>query len=614
MKINRSYSSFALLYFLFLCAPWHVQALLVTNPHGRSFPNIQAAINDGTTVAGDVLQISAGTFSENVTVNKSIVLMGNGSNTVITPLSGTGITISSSNVQIYDLKISGASTFGLYASGVSTVTLSGVQCIADNIGAELDNVSGVTAYGCTFSNNNNYGFFSVGGKNFTFSNCIASGNGTTIATGSGMKFRGLTGSSTLTNLTADNNHCHGVEIGGAATTNNITINGGEFNGNGSSNLFDGGGIYIFARAAIVSNITINGPLAANNNITCGIYVDANTSSSDIINGLTIGQSGTVSFSNNGTSKGAGVLLFGNIMNVTITGNFSKGGVSAAAGVIIVGQSSSGAFSPQNVTIANSIFHAGYSSTSPAIALADGQPSHNYISSNNATATGNTFLGLSTLADIPTVIYDKSDDATLGLITLSGNILPVEMVSFIAEAEGQDIRLRWSTATEVNNYGFEVERRTVNSNQSAVNSWRKIGFVKGNGTSNVMQSYSYMDVSLSSGTFAYRLKQIDNEGTFKYSLETQVSISVPKIFALYQNYPNPFNPATTIEFTIPETERVTLTVYNAAGQLVQTIFTGEAEAGINHRVTFNASGMPSGLYLYQLASGRNQVTRKMLVLK
>lgn len=302
MKIKKSNYSYTFLFFLLACTALHGQAQ-VTNPRiPKTFLTIQSAINDGTTIAGDLLQISAGTFSENVTVNKSIVLIGNGSNTVITPPSGTGITISANNVQIYDIKITGASMYGIYATGVASLTLSGVVCNADSIGTQLNNVSGITANGCTFSNNNNYGFFSIGGQSFTFSNCSANGNGQTIVTGSGMKFRGLTGASTFTNLTVDNNKCHGMEIGGAAVTNNITISGGDFSGNGSSNLYDGGGIYIFARSATVSNIAINGPLTANNNITSGIYVDASTGSTDVINGLTIGQSGAESFIGNGVQR------------------------------------------------------------------------------------------------------------------------------------------------------------------------------------------------------------------------------------------------------------------------------------------------------------------------
>ena len=139
-------------------------------------------------------------------------------------------------------------------------------------------------------------------------------------------------------------------------------------------------------------------------------------------------------------------------------------------------------------------------------------------------------------------------------------------------------------------------------------------MKGNGTSNTPQSYSYTDANISPGTYAYRLKQIDNDGSFKYSVEVQVPIAVPKISALYQNYPNPFNPTTTIEFTIPEKEKVTLAVYNVLGQHVQTVFAGVAEAGVSNKFTFDASELSSGLYFYHLDLGRTRIVRKMLVLK
>ena len=203
-----------------------------------------------------------------------------------------------------------------------------------------------------------------------------------------------------------------------------------------------------------------------------------------------------------------------------------------------------------------------------------------------------------------------------LIVFNPLFLPVEMVSFKAESVGNGIQLQWSTATEVNNYGFEVERRKVIENKSSgeIETWRNVGFVKGNGTSNVLQSYSFTDANLSSGTYTYRLRQIDNDGVFKYSIETQVSIAEPKIFSLYQNYPNPFNPTTTIEFTIRETERVTLSVYNVIGQHIQTLFNGEAEAGVSHKVAFDASGLASGIYFYQLNFGQTRIMRKMLLLK
>jgi hypothetical protein len=203
----------------------------------------------------------------------------------------------------------------------------------------------------------------------------------------------------------------------------------------------------------------------------------------------------------------------------------------------------------------------------------------------------------------------------GAITVNAvSVLPVEIVSFTTTANGMNANLRWSTATEVNNYGFDVERRLINSQSSTLNSWAKIGFVKGSGTSNSAHSYSYTDASVSSGTYAYRLKQIDNNGTYKYSSETEVMVSVPKAFALNQNYPNPFNPTTTLQFTLGNDGMTSLQVYNMLGQKVATLFNGNAEAGRMYQVTLDASKLTSGVYLYRLESGSFVSTKKLILMK
>jgi len=175
---------------------------------------------------------------------------------------------------------------------------------------------------------------------------------------------------------------------------------------------------------------------------------------------------------------------------------------------------------------------------------------------------------------------------------------------------------------VNNYGFEIEKRTVSSQlsrqeasgQASVNSWVKIGFVKGNGTSNSPKEYSYTDASVASGTYAYRLKQIDNKGTFKYSQEAEVTVEVPKVFALSQNYPNPFNPSTTITFTLAEDSRVSLKVYDIIGREVAMLVNGDMKAGELHSVLFDASKLSSGLYFYRLDAGKNSLVRKLVLMK
>ncbi len=132
------------------------------------------------------------------------------------------------------------------------------------------------------------------------------------------------------------------------------------------------------------------------------------------------------------------------------------------------------------------------------------------------------------------------------VTNPGDVdLPVELTSFIATSSNSTATLAWKTATEVNNYGFEVQRGMVSTSQSSEASWGKIGFVQGSGTSNVQHNYSYTD-NVRAGSYSYRLKQIDHNGAFVYSQEVEVTIGVaPSVFALAQNYPNPFNPTTDL---------------------------------------------------------------------
>jgi hypothetical protein len=172
------------------------------------------------------------------------------------------------------------------------------------------------------------------------------------------------------------------------------------------------------------------------------------------------------------------------------------------------------------------------------------------------------------------------------------------------------QLKWNTATEVNNYGFEIERRVI-----ASNAWAKVGFVSGSGTSNTAHSYTFADNNLSAGKYAYRLKQIDNDGAFKYSNSTEVTIvGVAKELKIFGNYPNPFNPSTKVQFAVPENGNVSLRVYNVIGQEVATLFNGAAEAGNLYTANFDGSHMASGLYFSVLEYGNQRVTNKMMMTK
>jgi hypothetical protein len=188
-------------------------------------------------------------------------------------------------------------------------------------------------------------------------------------------------------------------------------------------------------------------------------------------------------------------------------------------------------------------------------------------------------------------------------------LPVELTSFNAAIRNGLVDLKWETATEVNNYGFEVERKTANAD------WSKIGFVEGHNSTNSPKYYSYSDKPVGTGKIAYRLKQIDNDGQFEYSPEVEVLVdNLPNGFVLEQNYPNPFNPETSIRFALKEDSKATLKVYNSLGAEIATLFDGTAEAGRYYDVKFGGSELASGFYIYKLVAGEYVSVKKMLLMK
>jgi hypothetical protein len=203
-------------------------------------------------------------------------------------------------------------------------------------------------------------------------------------------------------------------------------------------------------------------------------------------------------------------------------------------------------------------------------------------------------------------YLKLDGLIIG--TSWNYIVPVELTSFSASVSGKNVNLTWTTATEINNSGFEVERKLVSSSN-----WQKISFVIGNGTTTEKQAYSYTDKNVNEGNYSYRLKQVDYNGVFEYSKAIEVLVTTPSKFELTQNYPNPFNPSTSISFTLPQAGNVKLSVYNLLGQEVQTLINGFKEDGI-HTVNFEAKNLNSGIYLYKLEANGLTQTRKMTLLK
>ncbi len=211
----------------------------------------------------------------------------------------------------------------------------------------------------------------------------------------------------------------------------------------------------------------------------------------------------------------------------------------------------------------------------------------------------------------------------GIATFGLSAAPVELVSFTATVSGNEVKLNWATATEINNYGFEVERQKSKGESN----WETIGFVEGAGNSNSPKSYSFTDNVTESGTYSYRLKQIDLDGAYEYSNVVEVNVGAPAKFELMQNYPNPFNPTTTIKYSIPSViarseatkqshdfaANVQLNVYNILGEEVAKLV-NERQLPGEYTVKFDASNLPSGIYIYTLRTENYISTKKMLLLK
>jgi len=187
------------------------------------------------------------------------------------------------------------------------------------------------------------------------------------------------------------------------------------------------------------------------------------------------------------------------------------------------------------------------------------------------------------------------------------LVPVELASFTAEVMKEGVELNWTTTTETNNQGFQIER------MNAGGSFEQVGYVAGFGTTTEPKSYSFIDSKLEAGSYTYRLKQIDFDGTITYSEEVNVEVEIPLVYALEQNYPNPFNPNTTIKYSISEDGFVKLAVYNLLGEAVTTLVNNEQKAG-RYEVVFDASRFASGVYLYRLESKNFISIKKMIVIK
>ncbi len=221
----------------------------------------------------------------------------------------------------------------------------------------------------------------------------------------------------------------------------------------------------------------------------------------------------------------------------------------------------------------------------------------------ATATGNSYVS----SDGTNFLLLGSYDIPVRVVFQSDTPLPVELSSFNAYCSNGSVLLNWQTATEINNYGFEIQRKNETGD------WQKINFIQGHGNSNSPKNYSFTDNNTVSGKVMYRLKQIDFDGKYEYSNVIQLQVDLPGKYILEQNHPNPFNPSTIIKYEIPANGNVSLIVYDILGREVSVLVNQHQNAG-RYEIEYNASGLSSGVYFYNLKSNNYSQTKRMLLVK
>ena len=178
----------------------------------------------------------------------------------------------------------------------------------------------------------------------------------------------------------------------------------------------------------------------------------------------------------------------------------------------------------------------------------------------------------------------------------------------------NVLLKWTTASENNNSGFEILRTVQNDKGN----WLKVGFVAGNKTKSTPSNYSFEDKDLNSGKYNYKLKQVDYNGNYTYyNLSSVVDIGIPAKYDISQNYPNPFNPVSKIDFSLPFDSKISIKLYDISGREVLTLANEQRPAGF-YTVQINGVNLASGIYFYRLiAEGNGQkiiMTKKAMLIK
>jgi hypothetical protein len=565
---------------LFACINGAVSDLNFTNVNVTGKDEVGAlagysgAVVTNCTASGSV----AGKYTEGVGGGGSIgVLLGWNTGTVTgCHTSGTAAGENNYTGGLVGYNSNGGDIVDCYSSAVIT----GYDVCGGLVGIHKDNgstISGSYATGTVTSPQNYIGGL-VGGCSAAVSNCYATGA------------------------------VQGVEhVGGLIGQLSGSVTDSYATGSATANIFGAGD---WGVGGLVGNMHYGGSVAR-------CYATGNVTSSNYAGGLVgfIAYDGAESFVSNSYSTGSasgynagssiGYLGWGTVTNCYAIGIVSGTNLGGFAGVL------------ESATwgITTGCFW-NTTTTGQTNGISGGSMTGLTGKNTSEMKTSSTFYG----AGWSVSVWNMGDGLNNGYAYLdwqnpSGTELPVELTSFTVTSKNGAALLNWTTASEVSNYGFEIEKLSNSKIIKFKNSaWEKIGFVEGNGTSNTPKEYSFVDRSVNTDQYQYRLKQIDRDGTFRYSHAVEVSVAgAPQQFTLEQNYPNPFNPTTALSYQLSENGMTTLIIYDALGREAATLV-NEVKAPGLYSVQFDGTHLTSGIYFAQLVSGGKMQMRKLLLMK
>lgn len=267
--------------------------------------------------------------------------------------------------------------------------------------------------------------------------------------------------------------------------------------------------------------------------------------------------------------------------------------------------------PGAINIDSTMIRFTSSETQGYWTITNNPPCSAYISGENTSDTVYINAGSSAGSFVLSFFMPDSIQSCSRVISID-NPYPVELTSFTHFVNERNVLLNWTTGNEINNSGFEIERKDALNTVEA--QWIHVANILSSGNSSVPKSYSFEDKNLPTGKYLYRLRQIDYNGSFEYfELSETVSIGIPSKYSLSQNYPNPFNPSTTINFGLPEDSKVTIRIYDNTGRQISTLADAFKTKGY-YSLVFDASGLASGIYFYRIEAGSFASTKKMMFVK